>query len=118
MEPPLAVGEAIIESELLTGGDFAPRDDPDPSADRLGPAIGRAGVIDQARDIVGGASIEIIFFIEIENVNTVIAAAALPIQALGFAPTRFRFRDTFSRVFDHPRATRNETHCIHATAMN
>jgi hypothetical protein len=59
MQAPFGVGETVIESEFFAGGDVAARDDPDVSVNVIGLAIGRAGMVDQAGNIAGRATVKI-----------------------------------------------------------
>ena len=117
MQKPLVQRKTVIERQLLALGDVAPRNNPDPSADRLRFAVGRARVIDQARGIPAGSPVEIIASIQRENVHARVVTPLRPAQPRLFASHRFGLRDALTGVFDYPRSRRNQSRGIHAPAV-
>lgn len=118
VKPPFGVRETVIEGELLASGDVAACDDPDPSADVVGPTIWSAGMVNQTGDIAGRAAVEVVLFVEIKNINAVVTAAFLTCQALLLALAGLGFRDALAGVFDHACFVGNVTPRINATSVN
>lgn len=118
MERPVFQWISVIERQLFTDGDIATCDDPDPAADLLGPAIRRAGVIDQPRHVVGRASVQIVAPVEIENGDARFATFALVRDATRLAALRLRFRDPFADVFDNTCAVSDGRFRVDAVSVN
>ena len=116
--PPLLEIETVIEGELLAEGDVATRDDPDSAAPNLHPAIGRAGVIDQSRDITSDAAVNIVAGSEREDIHAVVLAALASRQPLRLSPLGFRLGDAFARVLDDLRAVGDGAKRVNAAPMD
>ena len=116
--PPFLEGETVIKRELFARGDLPPRDNPDMTADSIGATIGRTRVVDQTRDVAPRAAIEIVPRVELENINTIVAAAPTARQAQRFSPLRLHLGDAFAGVFDHPRPIGNGCARIDAASVN
>lgn len=118
VQTPFGVGETVIEGEFFAGSDFATGNDPDVSANVVGAAVWRTGMVNQTGDVARRAAVEIVLFVEIKNINAVVAATFLTFEALFFAPLCFGFCDACAGVLDHARAVGNIALCIDATAVN
>lgn len=118
MQAPFAIRKTVVESNFFAGSNFSPSNNPDTPTNGLGPTIWRTRVIDQAGDVTGRSAVEIVLFIEIENIDAVIASASLALLALFLALPCLRFRDAFARIFNHPCAIRDNALRIYTAAVN
>lgn len=91
MSPPFGEGETVVEGEFLAGRNPAPGNDPNPPADRFCAAVGRARMVDEPRDVAWCPAVEIMPSIQTEDVDAVVASAALTNEALRLPPQCLRF---------------------------
>ena len=98
----------VIESEFFAGRNRPGRDDPQTVASEFDNAIGRAVMIDEAREVRFVVAIEIMLFVEVEDEVVAFTAAA----------DRFGFGNSLARIFDDRFAPRKSAPGKETDAMD
>ncbi len=88
--------EAVVEAEFFAFGDEAEGDDPDAAAGDDGFAVGFAGVVDEAGGIPVEIAVEVVFFVEDEEVDGGVAGFAGFVEEGVAAAVAFGFGDFFA----------------------
>ena len=118
MQRPLGEGEAVVEGELGTRGDVAARGDPHAAADHLDATVWGARVVDKTGNVAARAAVEVVATREVEDVNGVVAAAALAGEALRLAAGCLGLGNPFAGLFDHGRPVRDQLARVDSTAVD
>ena len=92
--------EAVIESEFGSFRDVLGGDEPDGATDDLGLTIRLAGVVDEPGIVPRDVAVDVVFFIEDEDIDRALAADSAAFD-LGVAPADgFRLGDLVALVVD------------------
>lgn len=92
--------EAVIEAEFGSFRDVLGGDEPDGAADDLGLTIRLAGVVDEPGIIPRDVAVDVVFFIEDEDINRALAAEGAAFDLGVAAAGGFRLGDFVALVVD------------------